>query len=221
MTRCTAKSKGTGEQCKNHATPGSAVCRFHGGLTPKGTESPHFKTGKYSTLLPTRLQDRYHQAANDPELLSCRQELAVLDARLADVMKRVDAGGAGEVWLRAKTSFKAFRKALEAGDPDEIKKTLIALNEAMSDGYGDWVAWRELVNLIKDREKIAASERKRILEAKQYVTMDQHAVLISAVHAAVAQEVDDPAVLKAIGVNLARLMNRPVPELAVPGNPEG
>lgn len=31
--RCTATSKQTGEQCKNHPTPGLAVCRFHGGST--------------------------------------------------------------------------------------------------------------------------------------------------------------------------------------------
>lgn len=192
---------------------GSTVCRFHGGLTPKGDASPHFKTGKYSAVLPARLQERYHQAANDPELLSCKAELAVLDARLADVMKRVDAGEAGELWPKARTKFKAFREALAANDPAAIKQTLKDLDAALSHGYSDWIAWRELINLIKDREKLAASERKRILETKQYVTLEQHQVMISAVYAAVAQEVPDPAVRRAIGINLARLLNRPVPEV--------
>lgn len=36
--RCTAKSKQTGFQCKNWAEPNQAVCRFHGGKTPRKTE---------------------------------------------------------------------------------------------------------------------------------------------------------------------------------------
>ena len=32
--RCTARSKGSGEQCKQTAIPGGTVCRFHGGGAP-------------------------------------------------------------------------------------------------------------------------------------------------------------------------------------------
>lgn len=32
--QCTAKSKQTGERCKNTCVPGKRVCRFHGGLSP-------------------------------------------------------------------------------------------------------------------------------------------------------------------------------------------
>lgn len=33
-TRCTAKSRQSGERCKNYAIAGGTVCRFHGGATP-------------------------------------------------------------------------------------------------------------------------------------------------------------------------------------------
>jgi len=33
-TRCTARSKGTGERCKQSAIAGGTVCRFHGGGAP-------------------------------------------------------------------------------------------------------------------------------------------------------------------------------------------
>ncbi|MFM7527339.1 MAG: hypothetical protein ACKO63_02395 [Nodosilinea sp.] len=166
--------------------------------------------------MPTRLQERYEQAANDPELLSCRQELALLDARIADVIQRVDTGEAGELWLKAKTSFKAFREAIAANDSDASSRAFKQLDASLSHGYSDWVAWRELINLIGNREKLAASERKRILETKQFVTMEQHAVLTASVFEAVKQEVSDPTVLAAIGRNLARLMNRPEPKAGEP-----
>jgi hypothetical protein len=36
--RCVAKSKSSGEQCRNWSEHGQKVCRFHGGKTPKKTE---------------------------------------------------------------------------------------------------------------------------------------------------------------------------------------
>lgn len=33
--RCTAKSKTTGERCKNPPIPGGTVCRYHGGAAPQ------------------------------------------------------------------------------------------------------------------------------------------------------------------------------------------
>lgn len=53
--------------CSGHRTDGSPCnspivcangkCKKHGGLTPKGVDSPHFKTGKHSLYyLPTKLQ---------------------------------------------------------------------------------------------------------------------------------------------------------------------
>lgn len=34
--RCAARSKQSGEQCKNRPSPGKRVCRFHGGWSPGG-----------------------------------------------------------------------------------------------------------------------------------------------------------------------------------------
>ena len=40
--RCKAKSKKTGQQCRNHAIKGKNVCRYHGGLStgPKNPSRP-------------------------------------------------------------------------------------------------------------------------------------------------------------------------------------
>ncbi len=48
-----ARSKQTGEQCKNTAMPGKTVCRFHGGLSsgpPKGSKNA-LRTGAHETIL--------------------------------------------------------------------------------------------------------------------------------------------------------------------------
>ncbi len=64
--QCTATSKRSGNQCQKHAMRGRTVCLAHGGKTPRGTASPHFKTGRYSRSLPG------HLAALDRALTSRR-----------------------------------------------------------------------------------------------------------------------------------------------------
>lgn len=211
MPQCTAKSKRSGEQCKRMACHGSSKCAMHGGLTPKGAASPHFKTGKYSKLLPARLRERYHEALEDPKLLTMREELALTDARLADLLSRVDTGASGKLWSEARAAFKAFSAALESSDKENVSLTLRELSELLNRGHGDSMNWREISNLITQRQKIVESERKRILDAKQYVTLDQHMVLLSAVYEAVRTHVGDPKILRLIGTELAKILNRPVP----------
>ena len=63
-------------------------CNLHGGKTPIGAALPQFKTGRYSKYLPARLAERYHEAERDPELLSLRSELALVQARLAELISK-------------------------------------------------------------------------------------------------------------------------------------
>jgi hypothetical protein len=84
MTQCTATSKRTGRRCGARAVTGRNVCYHHGGRTPRGTASPHFQHGRYSRDLPTRVAARYEEAKADTELVSLRQEIALVDVRIVD-----------------------------------------------------------------------------------------------------------------------------------------
>lgn len=88
-SKCTAKTKATGQRCKNPAVSGSTKCRMHGGATPRGLDSPHTRTGLYSKYLPSQIGDKVQTfLESDPlELLS---ELALLRALLAEYLSRFD-----------------------------------------------------------------------------------------------------------------------------------
>lgn len=88
MDKCTAKSKQSGERCKRWPTVGGTVCKFHGGASLQGIASPQFKTGRYSKYLPTKLAESYHIAIEDPELLSLRHEIGMVDAYVSDQLER-------------------------------------------------------------------------------------------------------------------------------------
>lgn len=90
--QCQAKSKQSGAQCKKFAVPGKRVCGIHGGKTPGGLASPHFKTGRHSKYLPKNLLGKYKEAINDPDLLQLRDEIALMDTRLGEVLTQIEKG---------------------------------------------------------------------------------------------------------------------------------
>lgn len=92
---CGAKTR-AGGRCKQAGYGAGGRCKFHGGATPVGPASPHFKTGRYSVLLKDikGLGEHYERALVDPELLSLREEVALVDARLGSLLDKVKTGGA-------------------------------------------------------------------------------------------------------------------------------
>lgn len=82
---CGAKNR-QGSPCQKFPLRGRTRCRLHGGLTPRGIASPHFKTGRYSNYLPDRLVSDYERLAGEAGSLDFREELAVVEARLSELM---------------------------------------------------------------------------------------------------------------------------------------
>lgn len=48
LPKCGARRRGTDKLCQLPTMSGRRRCRLHGGLTPRGDASPHFKHGRYS-----------------------------------------------------------------------------------------------------------------------------------------------------------------------------
>jgi len=72
---------------------------MHGGKTPVGRASRNFKHGRYSKFLPRDLQQRITAGLRDETLVSMRNELAVLDARAADLFAQcADGDIPAKVW---------------------------------------------------------------------------------------------------------------------------
>lgn len=68
---------------------GEGKCKLHGGASPRGTESPHFKHGMYSNYLPTSILQKADAMAAQSEMLDLLPELVLTRALLADYMERL------------------------------------------------------------------------------------------------------------------------------------
>ncbi len=114
-TQCTARKKGTSEQCKAYAVNGTDKCKVHGGLTP-------VKHGLYSKYTKHRLGDRIQELATDPDLLDLKQQIAfnlalILNKleSLKDTVSNEDAAILATLSERASRNIERLHK-LEHGE---------------------------------------------------------------------------------------------------------
>lgn len=181
-------------------------CYMHGGKSPAGIAASRFQTGKYSKFIPARLTARYGEALADTALLELREEVALLDARLSDVLGRVDTGESGALWTEAKRALLTYKQVRR----DELKAAvaLMDLEDAITAGVADYAAWGEIATIIEQRRRLVESERKRLVEMQQMITTEQAMALLAMVVDTVRRHVPDRAALAAISAELVQITAR-------------
>lgn len=202
--QCGAKTR-SGEPCRNPAMLSSNRCRMHGGKSLTGAAVPAFRHGRHSKYLPARLTERYEEALSDPELIGLRDDLALMDARLADLLERVDTGESGTIWARLQEAMRDFQRE---SDPIRQQFLMMAMSQMILDGARDVEAWMEIHVILEQRRKTAESERKRLMDMQQMVTSERVMLLIVAIIDIVRRYVKDPRTLSAIGRDIHELANK-------------
>lgn len=205
LVRCGAKTR-DGDPCKLPPVTGRTRCRMHGGRVPQGIGLTATLTGRYSKHLPTRLAARYHEAEADPDLLNLRGEISLTDTRLADVLARVDTGESGRLWRTLRETHTALIRARVDRDDAAVQVHMRALGDLIGKGFADTVAWSEIAGLIDQRRRLVESERKRLIDMQQMLTVERAMALLGAVVEVVRRHVTDPKALRAVAEDLTRLI---------------
>lgn len=202
MKPCGAKTR-SGTPCKRAPMP-NGRCKLHGGASLSGMASPVYKHGRYSKHLPTRLAERYGEAQTDSDLLALRDEVALTDARLADVLGRVDQGETGELWKEAGKALAELVEVIDA--PGARRSAITRLRDLLTRGVADWAAWDEVGKLLEQRRRLVESERKRLVEMQQTITAERAMLLIGAIAGIIQTHVTDRALLSAISADIGKLV---------------
>ena len=202
---CKAFSRINQRQCRSHAMRGMDVCRMHGGQSLRGPAHPNFRTGRYSKVLPTRILARYREAEQDADLTSLRSELALVDARMGDLLARVDTGESGALWRAMLQAHRACKRYTERGHVAKMREALADVESRLDAGVLDYEAWREIQALIEQRRKLADSEARRLVMLQQMISAEQLTVLLGVIVEIVARHITDRQVLSKIATDLQRL----------------
>lgn len=205
---CGAKTK-AGTPCKNAPVKGRTRCRLHGGATPRGMANPNTKHGKYSKYLPARLQAKYEEAESDGDLIALRSELALIDARVIDLVQRVDTGEAGDTWRKLGRAYDEMVRATKAKNTAGMRAALEQIGDLIDKGKDDYAAWDEVTNLLEQRRKLVETERKRLVEMEQMITSERAMMLVGAVAGVIKAHVSDPKQLAAISRDIGAILKRP------------
>ena len=230
---CGAKTR-QGKTCARSPSKGQRRCKLHGGASHPGGPSHHlFKDGRYSKFLPAGIAERYEASLRDPDLLSARSDIALLDARLKILCEQFLTGECFEVWQSLSEAWGELQSANrrlrenagDGGDPNAAAKareqSAAALNrigEAIRSGSKEQEVWGEVVQAIKDRAAVSSIEHRRMVDLQQLLTIEQAMVLFNALVAtnqavigrlAEQYSFDARKPLAEIGNGFARLFNMP------------
>jgi hypothetical protein len=195
---------------------GKTVCRLHGGKSLSGLAHPGFTSGKYSKDLPARLVARYEEARDDPQLASVREEIGLVEARLHELLQRLDDGDLGPQWVQLAAAWRQYKAALEAGDALTALATRTVLDQGLEAGAQEFLLWHELSKKIEQLRQLRQTEHKRLVDMQQLITAERANVLLGALLAIMQQAVrthTDPAtarvLLSAMSAGVRRLATRP------------
>lgn len=204
--QCNAKAKSTGVQCNRKAVTGSTKCQVHGGVTPRGMASPHFKTGKYSKYLPQNLLNAYEDVQTDDNLLSVRGDIQLIDVLIRSKLINLDTGESAQHWIALLKCIIDARKALRSEDYGGLHKQLDEM-EALADKRRlHYATEQEIANQLEQRRKLVDTEQKIILGKQQAITAEQAMMLMSAVLESVRRNVTDDTALTNIQADFIRLV---------------
>jgi len=174
-------------------------CRIHGGLTPSGAASPHFRTGRRSKYLPERLLTKYQETQDDPDLIELRDEVNLVDLRVNELLEGLGKGAATVLWTELAERFAVYmrlKNSYTEADRMKADDALMAIDDLVCRGVSDSRSWAEIFALVEQRRKLSESEVKRLNTMGQLITTEKVMALIHAVGASVRKHVTDPKVLQ-------------------------
>ncbi len=210
---CGAKCR-NGRPCPTAPVRGSTRCRMHGGTQPKGPASPNWKHGGYSGYLPKGLRKVYQESLEDPDLLTCQREAALVDGFLKQALRKLASGETESAWeavvgtmLRLADAAEALAATLQPHPHAQPVLELVAQARRAAEARGQYAeAQEEALTLAERRTKIVAREWRRLEALSAMMTAKEVYALLGAVVASIERHVEDPPVRAKVGQDLKNLV---------------
>lgn len=206
---CSAKSRqNPGTRCHNYPMAGSARCRMHGGKNLRGIAHPNWQGGKRPERLVESLPDRMKEAgiraAEDPTLGALRGQMAVLEARLIDLLGKVDTEAAGQIWMLLGEAL-ADRDRCTVGTVN-WKEADARIQQLIRDGMTQQMTWEEIRHTTDLSRKLSESEHRRLERLRAMIPADRALAALDAVLTSVRDVVDEQDKLDYISRRAAIVM---------------
>lgn len=201
---CGAKRR-NGEPCKSPAMA-NGRCRIHGGKTPKGLGLPQTTHARYSKYLPEKLLSAYQDATSDPELLSLRQDIHLIDALLLSNFQYLDTEESGEAWKAIRKSVIDMQLAFNKDDYGKCLILLAEMRDIIDRRVLHYATEQEIRDKLEQRRKLVETVHKIDFQKERAITAEQAMLLMSALLDSVRRNVTDNGALSAVQADFIRLV---------------
>jgi len=172
LPQCQAYAR-SGYQCKQAALEGKKVCVYHGGKSLIGMASATYKHGRHSKYIPSKLIEKYNEAQNDKDLLSLSEEIKLIDARINQLLERVEEGGGMTNWSALNKAWRGLIAAQRAQDQDKASELAATMNDIINRGLHDSMIWSDIEHTIDRRQRLVSAEAKRLTDMEQMITTER------------------------------------------------
>ena len=203
--QCEALSHRSGKRCRNEAIH-AGKCKFHGGKVMIGPANGNWKGGKYSKYMPERLLERYEEAENDSELLSARADVAVMQVRVAELLKQLNVGESASFRKNMKKELDSFRRAFNNADPQEMIDAMDRMEGVVEAGAKEDQVWAEITQMIDAKTNVASREWKRLVDMHQVITAERAMVLFGYIGDIILRNVVDENARATIAAEIGKLV---------------
>ncbi len=169
MNQCTALTR-SGTRCQLPAQANNR-CRCHGGLLPPpsaNSPQPH-DFGKWTNALPQHLLDRYTTSDTDSQYRSLRSEIALLDARIEDLLQGLGTGSSPANWKKLNETYRRVLESLESRNADDQAHAFTDLDILIAKGNADTINWANIQALIEQRRRLIDCEYRGDMLKRMYI----------------------------------------------------
>ncbi len=185
---------------------GRNVCYHHGGKTPRGVSSPHFKTGRWSKDLPTRLAALYAETQTDDTLLSLRDDIRLIDTLIVNKFDKLESGESGEAWGLMRKSVDALQLALDREDYAGLAKAIRDMRDVIDMRVAHYATEAEIRSQLDQRRKLIETEQKLTLQGEQAITVEKAMLMIGALAGILKAHIHDAPILNAIQTDIRAIL---------------
>jgi hypothetical protein len=203
----------TGERCGALTRRGTACsqpamrngrCRMHGGKTPRGVDSPHFRHGRYSASVPDRLVGRYEKALADEQRHDLRDEIALAEAKVADLLAGMEHGESARLWLRLRSLELRARTA-----PDDRRASILGdMLRLIRRGGDEAMAWKDVQEWIAKKQRAVEADVRVARIKQEMVSAEEVMALVAGILDVIRRNVQDQATRSAMAKEIRALGSR-------------
>lgn len=210
-TVCGAKTR-QGGVCQN-APMDNGRCRMHGGVTPRGIDSPHYQGKGASKYYPKQLLAIYDDVRHDPELADVRSKIALIEALMNFKLQSLLSdegerhGDSFAVWKKLQSLVVDARLAYKTESYGSLEKALDAMEDIANARLYRYETEAEIKADVEQWRKLVETEQKINLQGERAIGVESLMLLMAQVLDVIKAVVTDDKQRFTIAMELERLLS--------------